>query len=152
MSRGLSSVVGVVVLLGVTVVAATTAGALVAVDDPGRVPAARLSLAADARAGEIALTHEGGETLDVTALDLTVSIDGTPLTDQPPVPFFAAPGFRGGPTGPFNRAADPRWTAGETATLRLASTNSPDLSVGARVTVLVRTEQGVVARLETTAR
>lgn len=152
MSRGISSVVGVVVLLGITVVAATTAGALVAVDDPNRVPVARLTLAADAQSGRIAVTHEGGELLEVSELDLTVTIDGESLTHQPPVPFFAAAGFRGGPTGPFNPATDGDWPAGKTATLRLASTNSPNLSAGASVTVLVTTENGVVARLETTAR
>ncbi len=152
MPRGVSSVVGVVVLLALTVAAATTAGALVAIDEPTSVPSARLSLVADADTDRLTLTHEGGQTLHTTDLDLTITVDGTPLTHQPPVPFFAAEGFRGGPTGPFNPAADGDWTAGETASLRLASTNSPAVSPGASLGILVSTDHGVVARLETTAR
>lgn len=148
MTRGVSSVVGVVVLVGVTVVAATTVGAVIAVDSPASVPAAHLTLAADASTNSISLTHAGGQTLHIEELALTVSVDGQALTQQPPLPFFAARGFRSGPTGVFNPAADGHWTAGETATLSLASTNTPLLSDGALVGVVVRTDAGVVARLE----
>jgi hypothetical protein len=63
------------------------------------------------------------------------------------VPFFAARGFRAGPTGPFNAAADPGWTAGEAASLRLASTNAPGISPGDRVVVEVSVEDRRVATL-----
>lgn len=152
MSRGLSSTIGVLFLVGLTVIAAATVGAVVTVEEPTAVPGARLSLAADSESGRIALTHEGGETLQVDQLTLTVTIDGQRLGRQPPVPFFAARGFRAGPTGPFNRASGDRWSAGETGAFRLAATNRPSLSRGAHVEVTVATQAGTVARLETTAR
>ena len=150
MSRGVSSVVGVVLFVGLTVVLAATVGAVVAVDGPETVPSARLTLTADAATDRITLTHEGGETLAVDALDCTVRIDGTPLVHQPPIPFFAARGFESGPTGPFNPASEGTWSAGETASFRLATTNHPRLSTNTRVEVTIATESGVVARLETT--
>jgi len=150
MDRGVSSVVAVAVLLAVTVAAGAAVGAVVSTGTADRVPTARLSLSADAGADRIALTHEGGETLSVENLTVSVRVGGQPLTHQPPVPFFAATGFESGPTGPFNSAADPNWTAGERAAVRLAATNSPALDPGDRVSVTVATDAGIVARLETT--
>ncbi len=151
MARALSSAVGVVLLVAVTAVVAATVGTVVTLD-PGRdVPTASLSLSADADADRVELTHEGGETLDVSALSVAVAVDGEDLDRQPPVPFFAAAGFESGPTGPFNVASDDDWSAGETAGFRVASTNHPQLSVGSRVEVTVATGRGVVASLETTA-
>jgi len=150
-ARALSSVVGVVLLVAVTVLVATTLGTVTTLDPGASVPAASLSLSADADADRIELTHEGGETLDVSELSVTVTVDGEDLDRQPPVPFFAAAGFESGPTGPFNVASDDDWSAGETAGFRVASTNDPQLSPGSRVVVTVATERGVVASLETTA-
>jgi FlaG/FlaF family flagellin (archaellin) len=149
--RAVSSAVGVVLLVGVTVLVAATVGTVATVDPGGTVPVAHLTLSADAESDRVALTHEGGETLNVTALSVTVSVDGTSLDHQPPVPFFAATGFESGPTGPFNVASDDDWSAGETAGFRLASTNDPQLTAGTRVEVTVAAERGVIARLETTA-
>jgi FlaG/FlaF family flagellin (archaellin) len=148
--RAVSSVVGTVVLLGVVAVCATAVFAAVPAGEPATVPTARLSLTADAGPDRVALTHEGGDTLAAAALDVTVRVDGDPLAHQPPVPFFAATGFESGPTGPFNSAHGGQWRAGETAALRLASTNT-QLDPGDSVSVTVRTDAGVVARLETTA-
>ncbi|MEF8908287.1 MAG: type IV pilin [Haloarculaceae archaeon] len=148
--RAVSSVVGTVVLLGVVVVGATAVFAAVPADEPATVPTARLSLTAEAGPDRVALTHEGGDTLSAASLDVTVRVDGDPVTHQPPVPFFAATGFESGPTGPFNSAHRGQWRAGETAALRLASTNT-QLDPGDSVSVTVRTDAGVVARLETTA-
>ncbi|MEF8886251.1 MAG: type IV pilin [Haloarculaceae archaeon] len=148
--RAVSSVVGTVVLLGVVVVGATAVFAAVPADEPATVPTARLSLTAEAGPDRVALTHEGGNTLSAASLDVTVRVDGDPVTHQPPVPFFAATGFESGPTGPFNSAHRGQWRAGETAALRLASTNT-QLDPGDSVSVTVRTDAGVVARLETTA-
>lgn len=150
-TRAVSSVVGVALLVGVTVLVAATVGTVATVDPGGTVPVAHLTLSADAESDRLALTHEGGATLDVTSLSVTVSVDGVALEHQPPVPFFAATGFESGPTGPFNVASDDNWSAGETAGFRLASTNDPQLPAGARVEVIVATERGVIARLETTA-
>jgi flagellin-like protein len=151
MDRGISSVVAVAALIAVTVVAGAAVGSAVSTATVDPVPRARLSLSVDAGTDRIALAHESGETLSVEDLTLAVRIGGEPLAHQPPVPFFAATGFVSGPTGPFNSAADPRWTAGERATIRLASTNTPTIDPGDRVSVTVRTAAGTVARLETTA-
>lgn len=151
MSRAVSSVVGTVLLAAIAVLAATTVG-VVANVDPGPVtPTAKLSVSADADADRIALTHVSGDTLAVSDLSLTVTVDGEKLDRQPPVPFFAARGFESGPTGPFNVASEGEWAAGETATFRLASTNDPTLSPGSRVEVTVATDAGVVASVETVA-
>jgi hypothetical protein len=80
-----------------------------------------------------------------------VRIDGEPLAKQPPVPFFAAAGFESGPTGPFNAATDGTWRAGQTAAIRIASTNSPQLSDGAVVTVRIYTEHYRLASVRATA-
>jgi hypothetical protein len=83
----------------------------------------------------LTFVHRGGSTLRVADLDVVVSVDGTRLRHQPPVPFFAARGFRSGPTGPFNRGSDGRWSPGERASLTVASTNDPALAPGATVRV-----------------
>lgn len=151
MSRAVSSVVGTVLLAAIAVLAATTVGVVANVDPGAVTPTARLSASADAGADRIALTHVSGDTLAVSELSLTVTVDGEELDRQPPVPFFAARGFESGPTGPFNVASENEWAAGETATLRLASTNDPTLSSGSRVEVTVATDAGVVASVETVA-
>ncbi|AXG05940.1 type IV pilin [Haloplanus rubicundus] len=107
--------------LGVLPTAPTVAGATLAVDGD-----------------RLVLTHRAGESVDVRRLDVVVRVDGDPLRHQPPVPFFSARGFRPGPTGPFNAAADPTWEVGERASVRLASTNQPQVVAGARVTVTLR--------------
>jgi FlaG/FlaF family flagellin (archaellin) len=137
-----------VLLLALTVVLATVAaGAVLAVGDApdGSPPRASLSLAVDG--GTLSLTHHGGDTLVVDRLRLVVRVDGEPLAHQPPVPFFSARGFDAGPTGPFNSATDPQWTAGETATLRVAGTNRPQVATGEVVTVTVFVGETRVADL-----
>lgn len=112
---------------------------------------ADLSLAVDAEADRLTLRHRAGDPLDVRRLTVRVRVAGSPLRHQPPVPFFATRGFRAGPTGPFNAAADPRWTAGEPASLRLASTNGPTVDPGDRVVVVVSVGDRRVATLTTRA-
>jgi hypothetical protein len=126
------SAVGVVlaVVLG-TSVAAVGLGAL-----PTAPAVAGATLTVDG--DRLVFTHRAGDPVDVRRLDVTVRVDGDPLRHQPPVPFFSARGFRPGPTGPFNAAADPTWTVGERASIRLASTNHPPVVAGARVTVELR--------------
>lgn len=99
----------------------------------------------------LVLTHRAGEPVDVRRLDVVVRIDGDPLRHQPPVPFFSAQGFRPGPTGPFNAAADPTWEVGERASVRLASTNRPQVVAGARVTVTLRYDGRRLVVLSATA-
>lgn len=148
--RGASPVVAVVLLVGVTVVGAAAVGSLVfgqaaAVADPA--PHAALSLSATG--DRIALVHEGGEALDATTLRLRVTVNGTPLARQPPVPFFSADGFAPGPTGPFNSASDPTWTAGEVASFEVAGTNRPTLRPGVPVRVELFDGERRVASLST---
>jgi hypothetical protein len=114
--------------------------------DPGAVA---LSLRIDG--DTVALTHEAGPTLRFGTLRLVVAVDGRPLRHQPPVPFFAARGFRGGPTGPFNVASDGNWSAGETGSFRLASTNGPRIASGSVVAVDVYVDDRRVSRVRGTA-
>jgi hypothetical protein len=131
------------VVLG-TAVAAVGLGAL-----PATPAVAGATLAVDG--DRLVLTHRAGEPVDVRRLDVTVRVDGDPLRHQPPVPFFSAQGFRPGPTGPFNAAADPTWEVGERASVRLASTNHPRISAGVRVTVTLRYDGRRLATLTATA-
>jgi FlaG/FlaF family flagellin (archaellin) len=145
-------VVGVILLVAVTVVVALSVGFVLTTPDLEETPTASLSLTAESDDNRVALTHEGGDTLDVSALNLTVEVDGRPLAEQPPVPFFAADGFRAGPTGPFNSRSPDGWQAGERAGVRLAGTNAPVLTAGSTVTVIVAVEGAVIHRETVTAR
>lgn len=124
--------------------------ALGALPDPA--PTAAFALRADAATDGLALTHRGGDPVDVRAATLRVEVSGRPLRHQPPTPFFAAEGFRSGPTGPLNPGSDGRWTAGERGRLRLAATNAPLLDPGDRVTVTLRVDGRRVARVVARAR
>ncbi len=134
MTRAAAPVVGVVLLVAVTVASAAGLGVLLAVTPPAAAPVASFDCTATSD-GEIRLVHRGGEPVDPARLRVRIRVDGRPLAEQPPVPFFAARGFGSGPTGPFNSAYSGRWTAGETASLRVASTNRPALEAGATVEV-----------------
>ena len=150
--RGLSPVLGTVVLLAITVALASVVGMAVgAYGTDAPTPRVDLTASADATADSITITHRQGESLDIEALDLQIRIDGQPLDHQPPVPFFAAEGFHSGPTGPFNSASTDPWSAGESATLRLASTNAPLLSEGSTVTIELTHDRAVLATLTVTA-
>jgi FlaG/FlaF family flagellin (archaellin) len=150
-ARGLAPLAGVVLVLVTFCLAATVSGAVLAsghgVSD-GLSPRVSLSLAVDG--DSLAFTHRGGDALDVRRLRLLIEVDGEPLAHQPPVPFFSARGFRSGPSGPFNSATDPRWTAGETATFAIAGTNRPRLTTGSTVTVRVFAGDVPVAELRAT--
>lgn len=131
--------------------AGAVAAGLGAIGPPEPPPQVALELSVDAGTDRIAIAHLGGDPLDVRTVGLRVAVDGRPLEHQPPVPFFAAPGFRSGPEGPFNSASDPTWAPGETASLRVAGTNAPALAVGARVQVEVYASDQRIARLTATA-
>jgi len=151
MERGVSPVVGVALLAFVTVLLALAVGTAVPELSGEPPPTTQLSVTADAAEDRVAITHHGGDTLDVTELRVTVEVDGTPLDNQPPVPFFGAPGFESGPTGPFNTASPDSWGAGQTAGFRIASTNSPTIDDGATVSVTVATDRTVLLDATTTA-
>jgi FlaG/FlaF family flagellin (archaellin) len=151
-SRGVSSVVGVVLLTALAVGLAAAVGAAALSLDPG-TPPATVALAADAEAGtdRVSLVHRGGDALSVAALRGEIAGAGEPLRYQPPVPFVGARGFRGAPAGPFNAVDDGRWTAGERASVRIAATNDPTLSPGAAVRIRVWADDAPVADLTATA-
>lgn len=140
----------VAVVVALTVAVAAGGVAVGTLPDPA--PRAALALRADAATDGLLLSHRGGDALDARAFDLRITVDGRPLRHQPPTPFFAARGFRSGPTGPLNVESDPRWTAGERARLRLAATNAPLLDPGDRVTVTVLVDERRVARASARAR
>ncbi len=152
--RAVSPAVGVVLVVALTVVLASGVAVAFAVGVAPQEPApnARIGLGVDAASDELVLEHRGGDALDVADLRVVVTIDGSRLAHQPPVPFFAAVGFEPGPTGPFNRGYDGAWTAGTTASVALASTNDPAISPGDRVVVAVYAADALVARASATAR
>lgn len=150
--RATSPVLGIVCLLVVTTVLAGVVGtAAFGTTVPDASPTAAVDLQVDADANRLAFVHRGGDVLDVRDLLLRIRVDGTALDAHPPVPFFSAHGFRPGPTGPFNSAADPHWEAGERASVELAETNDPTLAPGAHVEVKITKSGTVVAEVEATA-
>jgi len=141
--------VAVVLLVAVAVVGA--AGVLVALPELSVDPPPKRGAVAEATDdGRVTLTLVSGPPVDADSLAVRVVVDGEPLHHQPPVPFFAAHGFRSGPTGPFNVAADSTWEVGEAATFRVAATNDPVPSVGDDVDVELRVRGSVVAVAGTT--
>ncbi|WP_135827470.1 type IV pilin [Halorussus halobius] len=150
--RSLSPVLGVVLLVAITATLAGVVGSVaLGTDVPTDSTTAALDLRTDADANRVTLVHRGGEALDVTDLTVRIAVDGRALDAQPPVPFFSAPGFRPGPTGPFNSATDREWTAGERASVRLAQTNDPLIAPGASVSVTLSADGRVLAELDATA-
>ncbi|MFB6127232.1 MAG: type IV pilin N-terminal domain-containing protein [Halolamina sp.] len=142
--RATTSVFATVALVALTVGLAATVALAVPTDATPPEPATA-SLSLSVVDDEIAVTHQGGQALDVRDLRLAVTVDGDALAHQPPVPFFSATGFAPGPTGPFNSAADPRWTAGEAATVTVAGSNQPTLDPGATVRLRVWSGETLVA-------
>lgn len=147
MDRAVAPVVGVALLLAITVLAASAVGtAALVLETPSEPTRTAVTLSVDAEANRIQLTHRGGDAVNVSRVSVAVTVDGEPLAEQPPVPFFAATGFASGPTGPFNSATDPQWSAGESAGFELASTNAPTIDPGDVVAVrLTRDGQTVVS-------
>lgn len=147
MARAVTPVVAVCLLVALTVLGAAVVGVgVLALETPDETDRLVVSLDVDAGTDRIAMTHRGGDPVNVTTLRITVTVDGEALDRQPPVPFFTASGFRAAPTGPFNRGADPLWRAGERGTVRLASTNAPAIDPGDDVTVTISRNDAVVGR------
>lgn len=148
MARGYTPV-AVVLVLAITVVAAGSV--LYALPStPGEPPPNRAVAMDASNDGSVTLTLVSGPDVDVRDLDVTVTVDGEQLARQPPVPFFSATGFVSGPTGPFNTAADPAWTVGESASFRVGSTNDPAVAAGDDIEVTLYVDGSVVAGAETT--
>jgi hypothetical protein len=138
-----------VLLVALTVLAAGSV-ALALPQLPGEPPPKR-TISVEATAdGRVRMMLRSGPQLDARSVDVRLAVDDESLHHQPPVPFFAADGFRGGPTGPFNVAADPTWQVGETASVRVAGTNEPTPTAGAtlRIRLLVRGHVVAVAKTD----
>lgn len=151
-SRGVSPVVGVVLLTVITVaLVAALAASVGAWSLESPPPNAAFDLEVDADRNTVNLDHVAGEPIDVTELTVHVEVDGEALSDQPPVPFVGATGFDGAPEGPFNAEAEPRWEPGERAEFRVAETNEPSLEAGDEVVVTLSIDGHPIARLSTTA-
>ncbi|GAB3701523.1 hypothetical protein GCM10028858_16900 [Halorubrum pallidum] len=136
-------------LLAITVVLA--GGVVAAAIDAPPEPAPTAMLSLSVTDDRIAVTHRGGDPLDVTALTVRVRIDGEPLARQPSLPFFSAAGFRPGPSGAFNAASGNTLRSGDTASFRVAGTNDPALEPGRVVTVDIAADGQPVASLEARA-
>lgn len=150
-TRAVSPVVGTVLLILIVASASAVVGAAAYTADPSRTgdlgptttgdATVEVHIAVSAWAdGRLAIDLRRGPPIDVHALDVHIAIDGTPLAHQPSVPAYGQRGFAALPGGPFNGAAEPTWTAGERATLRLAATNEPSLEPGRRVSVTLSTD------------
>ena len=149
-SRGLSPVVGVVCLVGLTVALAAVVGLAIPTDVASEPTVATFDAAVEP-SGELRVTHRAGDPIDPGAVELRIRVDGVPLDRQPPVPFFSAPGFESAPTGAFNSATAERWRAGETATLQVAGTNEPAIEAGDTVSIRLVVDGYGVTELEVTA-
>ena len=148
MSRASTTPVAVALLVAITVL--TAASVAVALPTLPSEPEPHRAVSADATEnGRVTLLLRSGPSIDVRNLDVRVTVDDTELRHQPPVPFFAARGFRGGPTGPFNVADDATWSVGETAGFRVASTNHPALRDADTVKIRLLVRGQVVAVAET---
>ena len=146
-TRGTAPLAGVLLIAITVLLVGGVAAAALGGPTVAPPPSAMLSLSAtDDR---IAIDHRGGDSIDVAAATVRVSVDGEPLDRQPPIPFFSAAGFRPGPTGPFNAASDDTWHPGERATFRVAGTNDPTLEPGRTVSVEISVDGSLVASLET---
>lgn len=152
MSRAASTTVGVAALLGVAVLASAAVGAAtLGLAPPEPAPRVAMELSVDAGADRLTLTHLAGEAVSVESLDIRVTVGGTPIAHQPPVPFFSSTGFRPGPTGPFNTASDPTWEVGETASFALAGTNDPAIEPGDPVEVRLSLDGRALVTVSATA-
>lgn len=150
--RGISTAVGSLAMIALSVSLAMVVGLTVSgstVQDS--TSQARFQLTVDSSTDRITLAHRGGTPTEVRELSVRISIDGEPLKRQPPFPFFAATGFVSGPTGPFNRAADQNWTAGESVLVAIAGSNEPPIDAGDQVRVRLFVDGRLVADLQTTA-
>ena len=149
--RASSPVVGALLLVAITVIAATAVGFAASATPPDPAPTTAVSVSVDTGAERLTLTHEGGDPIALAESEIRIEVDGEALTHQPPVPFFAARGFESGPTGPFNTASPDQWRPGESGTLTLAGTNEPRIEKGSTVTVEIVGETAVIAKTEVTA-
>lgn len=123
-------VVVVVVVLATAVIGGLALrGSLVPAEPP---PTAAFSLSASGE--RITPVHRAGDPIESARSRFGYGSMPTRSTDSHRSHFFVR-GFRPGPTGPLNSAADPTWTASEAASLRIAVTSEPVPGPGSIVEV-----------------
>ena len=174
-TRAVTSTVAVVLLVAVTVIVAATVSATVfGVGSDLRRPGPTVAessgdLAADVSGDDdqtVALTHEAGDTLDVSEIEIVVRACGMqgrlvnlPAQGGDPQPtgeyvegddlFDNSANSVSGPIGEDEKIVDGRWTAGETETFRIADSEC-ELAPGDRATVrVVHEPTGTVVIKET---
>lgn len=153
MSRGISPVIGVVLLAACTVLLSVTVGAMAFAYEPSQ-PASLVVISGetDAEENEITLTLERGGPIDVRDLSLVIEVDDTELEKQPRVPAYSQSGFSGFPSGPFNAGTGSDWERGESAGLTIAkTTNSPQPEPGSSVEIRIYENDLPIVTIETTA-
>lgn len=149
-TRALAPLVGVLALLTITIaLAAVVAVGASSISTGSVAPTAAFELAVDGATIEI--RHLSGDAIDVESLSMTIAVEGTELSHQPPVPFVGAAGFDGPPTGPLNPESDSEWRSGESARLTVAGTNSPTIERGDAIEVELVADDHRIGTLETTA-
>lgn len=152
MSRAISPVIGVVLLIGCVVALGVTVGTMASAYEPAD-PAPQVLISGDvtAETNRIALTLDRGGPLDVRDLSLAIEVDGETLETQPEPQNRT--GLSGFPSGPFHPNADPEWERGETTSFEIAkTTNSPHPQPGSEVTIRLFSNGLPIATVETTAR
>jgi FlaG/FlaF family flagellin (archaellin) len=170
--RAASSVVGVVLLVGLTVTLAAAGGAVLAfgsaLDEPP--PRAAFEASLDATDGWpdgqlLRLVHESGEPVPVEAVALVVELDRTGARARLsgfPTRRLTGENVRGsdvfdsgyaGVDGALDAAhTDGEWTSGESASVRIAQ-GDLDVRPGdqARITVVYTRTNAILGRIEVTA-
>lgn len=150
-TRATSPIAGTVVLLALTVFFALAMGAAVPNSIQSVEPTSTATIDLSVEGSTLVFRHDYGEPLAVDQLSIQIAVDGEPLDEQPPVPFFAAHGFESGPTGPFNSASDNEWRVGETASVTVAGTNRPTIESESTVSVRIATGNGAVIQMTAAA-
>ena len=149
-SRGITPAIGLVILVVITVLLASTVlylGSIDLAEDSSRIV---IEGTVDPAADRITLQHAGGDSLSVTEIDIRVFVDDRPLKHQPPVPFTGAKGFDEAPSGPFNSQSSHKWDPGERASLSLAGTNEPLPTVDSTVVVRISSGDTLIAEVTLT--
>jgi len=171
--RAASSVVGVVLLVGVTVTLAAAGGAVLAFGSALDEPPPRVAFEASLDATDgwpdgqlLRLVHESGEPVPVEAVALVVELDRTDARARLsgfPTRRLTGENVRGrdvfdngyaGVDGALDAAhTDGEWTSGESASVRIAQ-GDLDVRPGdqARVTVVYTPTNAILGRIELTAR
>lgn len=149
-SRGITPVIGLVLLVALTVILAATILHLGSFDREAGEGQVMIEGTVDPSDDRITLEHAGGDSVSVTDIDIRIIVDDRPLKHQPPVPFTGAAGYDEAPSGPFNSQSSNTWNPGERASLSLAGTNEPLPTADSTVVVRISSGETVIAEVTLT--